>query len=136
MSHLSTGQRDQGVSEQSHFCPSRGERDPSKIQLGTGASSSLWFPSLSSAADPCFVLLGFFAIVENFFLWQLVHAQGREKGGTGASSPSRGSQMWSQVGHKSLISRANVPLCRLIPSFSLKSLKISKENPEKTLRKP
>lgn len=70
-------------------------------------------------------------------MWQLVHAQGRENGGITASGPSHGSrEIWSQVDHKPLVSRTNVPVCCLIPSFSLKSLKTWKENLEKTSRKP
>lgn len=61
------------VSHRSLFYPSRGERDPSKMKLPSPESTEafvlpVWFPSLSSAADPCFVLLGFSAIMKNFFV--------------------------------------------------------------------
>lgn len=61
------------VSHWSRFYPSCGERDPSTIKLPSPESTEgfvlpVWFPSLSWAADPCFVLLGFFAIMKNFFV--------------------------------------------------------------------
>lgn len=129
------------VSERSRFCPSRGERDPSEMKLpGPVSTEASVLPVGSRVPHQLQIrVLSSWASLPSWrtFLWQLVHAQGRENGGITASSPSHSSQeIWRQGGHKSIISRANVPVCRLIPSFSLKSLKIRKENLEKSLRKP
>lgn len=126
MSHLSTGQRDPSqvpVSERSHFCPSQNGTAP---PVSTEPLSSPFASRVSLGCRSVVCAPGLLCHHGELF----VAARSRTRKGKRRSSglsPSHSSQeIWSQVGH-----RANVPMCWLVPGFSLKSLKIRKENLEK-----